>query len=131
MATHDTITLEFNEHKLVVTIKVDMPIGEYEASNNTKYPGYAIVGGKATFEGGRGYADLAPQSVNPYNVMWANANCGNGGSQDGIDASGGIVFTGDNGYLAWNGQNNSFHFSAGGLNADVTLKDANNWPPAQ
>jgi len=131
MATHDTIYYEFKELGLTATIKVSVPADEYEASNNIKYPGYAIVSGTVQYEdrGNKRTVQVAPQTINPYDVLWATSGSGNGGSESGIDSNG-IALQGDNGNLAWMRKKGEFWLQEGSVNQQVTLDSVRNWPPA-
>jgi hypothetical protein len=132
MSTPTTKVLyTFAENSLTVEVIVSTQLQKYVcADGKTEFPGFAIQGGKGQYESGtsKHTVVVSPQSVNPYNVLWAGSTGGLGGSQDGIDTNG-INFQGDNGQLSWNGTPGQFWMSAGGMNQAVTLQGVQGWPP--
>lgn len=122
----------FKEYSLSVEVVVSLTQQNFTAADNKKYPGYAIQSGigqyvppgttkKLTFQ-------VAPQSVNHYNVIWATSGSGSGGSCKGIDTNG-IDIMRDNGALSWNGSGLDFWIQEGVLSNAVNLASVSGWPP--
>ncbi len=133
MANSQPIVLKFNQYSLTISMVVNTVAAQFEADNNTKYLGYAIVSGSGSYTvNGVSHAfAVAPQSVDPYNVLWANASSGCGGSASGIDQYG-LTIAGDLGVLVWSGTGRrGFYITEGALPAGslVTLGSRTNWPP--
>jgi hypothetical protein len=126
--SNSTVSYSFNEFDLTVDLVVNTDLQDFNASDEKPYPGYAVISGSGqyTANGQQFKFQVAPQTVNPYNVLWAASGAGNGGSSNGLDTTG-VAIMGDNGYLAWSeGQN--FWINTGAINGAVTLQSVNGWP---
>lgn len=126
--SNSTVSYSFNEFGLTVDLVVNTNLQNYEATNNQTYPGYAVISGSGqyTANGQQFKFQVAPQTVNQFNVLWAASGAGNGGSSNGLDTSG-VATMGDNGYLAWT-QSQDFWINTGVINGAVTLQSVNGWP---
>lgn len=125
---NSTVAYSFNEFGLTVELVVNTTLQNLEATDNKTYPGYAIVSGSGQYtDNGQQFKfQVAPQTINQFNVLWSASGAGNGGSSYGLDTSG-VAILGDNGYLAWTeGQN--FWINNGAINGPVILQSVNGWP---
>ena len=128
------VSYSFKNYALTVRILVSPQLKKFQAVNNKTYNGYAVISGTGQYTptGGSPLTfNIAPQSVNPYNVLWATTDDGSGGSSHGIDTNG-VVILKDNGTLVWNGEGDgvgSFWLQEGATTGGVTLLKVKNWPP--
>jgi hypothetical protein len=125
-----TVIYNFDKYNLSVTLQVGTP-HTFKASDNKSYSGFPIMSGTGEYKGPddtKCQFIVTPQEVNPYNVLWATAVSGNGGSRHGFDIHG-ITIQGEDCNLAWNQTGLSFHISEGTIDADVMLKAVHPWPP--
>lgn len=128
-----TVNYSFNNFSITMDIVVNTQVQMFKAMDNKTYPGYAIISGSGNYSCGRNkYSfQVAPQSVNPFNVLWASSGAGSGGSSHGIDQYG-ISILRDDGNLVWNGPAqgiSNFWFQEGAANGSTTLTNVANWPP--
>lgn len=129
-----TVTYSFKENALEVQVVVSTRQQQFGAADGNQYPGYAVQSGTGQYtSGGSPYTfTVAPQSVNPFNVLWATSADGCAGSSHGIDTQG-LGILGDNGQLSWSPGLTppSFNIQEGRLAQPVTLVSAQGWPLAQ
>lgn len=129
-----TVNYSFKNYGLSVSIVISTELQTFQAADNKSYQGYAIQSGSGVYTPSGGSQltfNIAPQSVNQYNVLWASTDDGCGGSSHGIDTNG-VSILGDNGTIAWNGSEEgvaSFSLQEGAVSGPVTLSKVKNWPP--
>lgn len=124
-----TVTYQFTPGNVTLTVVVNTPAANYEASDQKMYPAFAIQSGSIQYEV-QGQKQTFPLAGNgmPFNALWALGGAGSGGSSFGIDTYGLDIPPGDLN-LSWNGSSagpNSFNLNALG---NITLTNCSNWPP--
>jgi hypothetical protein len=127
------VSYRFDQNAIKVDIVISSSSSNYTASDGKTYEGYAVISGQGqyTANGIPMTFQIAPQTTNPYNVLWAFRGMGSGGNSYGIDSYG-LALLGDNGNLAWNGAKegpNSFWLSITAFNSAITLDAGPTWPP--